>query len=182
VDCPYCHHSIEPTPKRSRLCPHCREKVVVRQGHLFTESQADAFDEEKERIATAKRKARAAEWFRERRAQAKADIRDSRESGVVSGFRLLVSANDCDVCQARYDQVFPIRTCTAEQLPPYRDCEYEDGCRASYLHVLDDEGRRPAKTPPRKRTFLGFVFFLFKTAFVLFLLLIVLMIWIASRR
>ncbi len=42
--CPYCMKIIDPPPKRSRRCPLCRERMVMRRHKLLTESQAAAFD------------------------------------------------------------------------------------------------------------------------------------------
>jgi hypothetical protein len=45
--CPHCEKVIDPRPRRSRKCPHCREPVVVRKGALLTASDAAALDQEK---------------------------------------------------------------------------------------------------------------------------------------
>ena len=39
--CPYCRHSFESKPKRSRKCPQCAERIVVRKGKLYTEAAAE---------------------------------------------------------------------------------------------------------------------------------------------
>jgi hypothetical protein len=148
--CPHCRRAIEPPPKRSRLCPHCRASIVVRRGSLLTEGQAEAFDTESERAASAKRKAIAVERYREGKASTASDLKQAKASGVVSGVRVLVSTNDCRVCQAVRDRVFPIKSCTPKMLPPYENCEIEDGCRASLTMVVAPEySGRPR---PKKRS------------------------------
>jgi hypothetical protein len=42
--CPYCMKVIDPPPKRSRKCPFCREKLILRRRRLFTVSQGAEFD------------------------------------------------------------------------------------------------------------------------------------------
>ena len=42
--CPYCMKVIDPPPKRSRKCPFCREKLILRRHRLFTVSQGAEFD------------------------------------------------------------------------------------------------------------------------------------------
>jgi hypothetical protein len=55
-----------------------------------------------------------------------------------------VSEDACKVCLAARSKVFPIETCTAEKLPPYKDCEYEEGCNSTVTEVLRSEGNAPA--------------------------------------
>jgi hypothetical protein len=87
--------------------------------------------------------------FREGRQRAAREIREAQNSGVVTGFRLLVSANDCDVCQAAQHKFFPVETCTAEMLPPYENCKIPEGCRATFTGVLGREYKDLlAKYPP----------------------------------
>jgi hypothetical protein len=38
--CPYCGKPISPVPRRARLCPNCRRKVIPRGGKLLAEEQA----------------------------------------------------------------------------------------------------------------------------------------------
>lgn len=42
--CPYCGEPISPRPRRARACPHCQQRVIVRQGQLLPgeESRSDA--------------------------------------------------------------------------------------------------------------------------------------------
>jgi hypothetical protein len=68
---------------------------------------------------------------------------------VISGICVMVSENDCQVCQAVQGVVFPVESCTLDMLPPYRDCELEDGCRAAITTILKPEasGRRRSAKP-----------------------------------
>jgi hypothetical protein len=40
--CPHCEKVIEPRPRRSRKCPHCREPLVVRKGVIQPPNGAGA--------------------------------------------------------------------------------------------------------------------------------------------
>jgi len=109
---------------------------------LLTPKAAEEYDG---KAAVAQAKA----LFRERRQNSARAFRQARESGVVTGFKVLASANDCDVCQSLQGKVFPLGSCTLEMLPPYTNCEYEDGCRATFTCVLQDEYEELlAKYPP----------------------------------
>jgi hypothetical protein len=148
--CPHCRRAIEPPPKRSRLCPHCRAPIVVRRGKLLTEGQAEAFDAELDAIASGKRMARAAERYREGRAYTARDLKQARASqDAVSGIRVMVSENDCPVCHAVEGIVFPVESCTLDMLPPYRNCEFEEGCRACITLVLKPEYSGQRQTAKR---------------------------------
>jgi hypothetical protein len=129
--CPHCRRAIEPPPRRSRLCPHCRARIIVRRGSLLTEGHAEAFDSEMETIAAGKWKARVARRDREGRACTARDLKQARASrDIISGIRVMVGEDDCRVCQAVKGIVFPVESCTLDMLPPYRSCEFEEGCRA----------------------------------------------------
>ena len=88
--------------------------------------------------------------FKEGRLRAENEIRQAKRSGVVAGFTLLVSADDCAVCQAVQGKVFPVGRCTAEDLPPYENCELEGGCRATFTAVLKPEYGGPLVKRPRR--------------------------------
>ena len=145
---PIVRRAIDPPPKRSRKCPHCRERIELRQGRLLTPAAAEKFDA-KLTVKEAKQR------LREGRQNAAKEIREARKSGVVAGFRPLVSDDDCSVCQAVRDKFFPVENCTPEMLPPYENCEYEDGCRATFICDLTD--LNPPATPRRNRGCLGVV-------------------------
>lgn len=137
--CPYCSQAIEPPPKRSRGCPHCRKPIVIRRGQLLTPEAALAFDAGVEQSRSNRRAIAKQERFREGRKIAIAQLRQARDSEVCSGLNLLLSAHDCDVCKEASKRFFPIETCTAEMLPPYKDCELEDGCSASFVIELSPQ-------------------------------------------
>jgi hypothetical protein len=149
--CPHCRRAIEPPPRRSRLCPHCRSPIVVRRGELLTEGQAETFDAELDAIASGKRMARATERYREARASTAGNLKQARASrDIVSGISVMVSENDCRVCQAVSGIIFPVESCTLDMLPPYRNCEIEEGCRACITVVLKPE--YSGQHQPAKRT------------------------------
>lgn len=151
--CPHCGRSIEPPPKRSRKCPHCRQPIVVRRGYLLTEAKATEFEQrladEKERRKAEKRDDR----FHWARGLVADQLREAKASGVVVGMKLLVSSDACRVCMKVRSKVFPIATCTIDMLPPYRDCLIEDGCDSSVVEILSPEyggPRRRSKSPKVK--------------------------------
>ncbi len=39
--CPYCNAPLNPRPTRKKNCPHCGNSILVRQGQLLTEEQAE---------------------------------------------------------------------------------------------------------------------------------------------
>jgi hypothetical protein len=117
---------------------------VLRQGQLLTPEVAEKLDE---KLTVQKAKQR----FREGRQNTAREIKQARQSGVVAGFKPLVSANDCDICQAVRDKFFPVATCTPEMLPPYENCEIPEGCRATFTCTLSQESEELlAKTTPGK--------------------------------
>jgi hypothetical protein len=69
---------------------------------------------------------------------------------IISGIRVMVSENDCRVCQAVAGIAFPVESCTLDMLPPYRNCELEDGCRACITMEIAPE--YAGKARPIKRT------------------------------
>jgi len=151
--CPHCSQLIDPPPKRSRNCPHCRKPIVVRRDRLLTPEAAEEFDSQLVAIREDRRSKVRQERFREGRKCAIRDIRQAKKSGVVIGFKPLVSENDCDICQKVRDRFFPIDTCTPEMLPPYKDCELVGGCRATFVPVLNSEYetfRHSLRQPSRK--------------------------------
>jgi len=160
--CPHCSQAIDPPPKRSRNCPHCRKPIVVRRGRMLTPESAAEFDSQLEESREKRRSKVRQEKFREGRKNAIREIREAKKSGVVSGFKPLVTENDCDICQKVRDRVFPIDSCTPEMLPPYEDCELEDGCRATFNCVLSSEYEtlRSSQKRPSKKGCLGSILLL----------------------
>jgi predicted RNA-binding Zn-ribbon protein involved in translation (DUF1610 family) len=39
--CPYCDFELDKKPTRKKKCPNCSEYIIVRQGELYTEEQAE---------------------------------------------------------------------------------------------------------------------------------------------
>jgi len=120
-------------------CPHCRKPMVLRQGRLLTPEGAEKFDSEREEKRRERTLTEAKQRFREGRKNAAQEIRQARQSGVVVGFRPLVSEDACRICQEVRKSFFPIGKCKSEMLPPYENCEFEDGCRETFTQVLDTD-------------------------------------------
>jgi hypothetical protein len=152
LPCPHCGLAIEPPPKRSGKCPHCRQAIVVRRGRLLTEQGVEVFEGELEAERAAKVARKREERFQEIRAATARELHDARKTGVVAGMQPLVSGDCCRICQAVRKKVFPIETCTVEMLPPYEDCEIEGGCDSAVIVVFKPEygGPRPRSSPKGK--------------------------------
>ncbi len=88
-------------------------------------------------MASRKKRSNTAALYREFRAATARGLKQAKSSGVVLAARPLVNDSDCRVCQAVRSRAFPIEDCTVDMLPPYKDCELEDGCRASVTFVVD---------------------------------------------
>jgi hypothetical protein len=130
--CPHCSEVIKRPPKRSRKCPHCQEPIELRLGQLMTPDSAEKFDAEK-------KAQEAIERFQEGRRIAVEAIKNAKNSQVVVGFKLYLSGYECDVCRTKKYRVFPVESCTPDMLPPYEDCEYENGCSGCLIEVLDSD-------------------------------------------
>jgi hypothetical protein len=92
--CPYCAKVIEPRPRRNRRCPHCQRHVLLRQGALFTEDDARAFDERKKtEAADAESRKRAAhkEDLRALLAEVLAEARAGKEGSRLAAFKVFRS-------------------------------------------------------------------------------------------
>jgi hypothetical protein len=47
--CPNCQFVFEKRPQRNRKCPNRHSKIILRNGNLLTEEQADDYDREKDK-------------------------------------------------------------------------------------------------------------------------------------
>jgi hypothetical protein len=113
----------------------------------MTLESAEKFDADRSAIE-------AAERFKESRKVAIQNIQQAKKSGVVVGFKLLLSGDECDVCQRNKDRFFPIATSSVEMLPPYEKCEYEWGCSGTFVEVLVSDF---APVPKKRKGCLGTV-------------------------
>ena len=148
--CPHCNQLLNPPPKRSRKCPECRKPIVVRRGCLLTEAEAAEFDEQlddaREQIRTRKNDDR----LRQFRQTIREQLAQAKRSEVVAGMQVLVSGDACDICMKARKTVFPIETCTLDMLPPYSNCEYEDGCHSCVIEIMRPEYGGPSIPGGRK--------------------------------
>jgi hypothetical protein len=132
---------IEPKPKRARKCPHCRQRIVVRRDNLYTEAGAKVFEEqlEAERAAAddRERDRRQHEMRRLTAKQLKSDIEIFGDMLVGMRIHGAKGAFCCDFCQARDGKFIPIRNCTSDVLPPFKQCTNDsDGCLCYFEPVL----------------------------------------------
>jgi hypothetical protein len=94
------------------------------------------------------------ERFREGRKNTIRSLQQDKKSGVVVGYRLLLSGDECGVCEKNKDGFFPIATCTPEMLPPYENCEDQSGCSGCFVQVLISD---PAPVLSKRKGCLGAV-------------------------
>jgi hypothetical protein len=94
------------------------------------------FDDRVAEERNAKKARQREERFREARRMTADQLRQTKRSGVVAAIKPLVSGDACRLCLAVRRKTFPIDQCTVEMLPPYEDCEFEEGCESSIEEVL----------------------------------------------
>ena len=148
ANCPHCSKVIDVPPNQLGNCPHCKEPIKVRNYLLLTPAQAEKVDVDKTAQRAAERLARVSQITID-------NVNQARDSGVVAGFKLLLSGDECRVCRKNKKQMFPIATCTPEMLPPYEDCEYDDGCSGTFVSILHSRyssvGRREEGQEKRRK-------------------------------
>jgi hypothetical protein len=143
--CPHCSREIEPPPKRSKNCPHCKEPIVLRRGQLLTPKGAEEFDARASADRDKREVEKKIERFREGRQRTREAIREAKKSGVVVGFKPLISEDACKVCRAVRGKFIPLSECSPESLPPYEDCEFEGECESTFVEVLDIDRPRGSR-------------------------------------
>jgi len=147
--CPYCGQVISAS---TRKCRHCKQKIRVRSGGLYTEEGARNFDKEKRRKSR-EEYLKNVDWDEVRRHNAEhrkfiaQQLREIKATWTpiewLSGLKIVTLGNwrCCDYCRSQDGKVIPIEECTMDVLPPFRQCT-SDGCRCSI---------QPVETPVRSR-------------------------------
>jgi len=126
ANCPYCQFAFEKRPQRNRKCPNCQSKIILRNGNLLTEEQAEEYDRKKdEQIGK--------ELDRLRRRS----LIEQKELG--SKYVEISSACDGALCEA-CKQMNGKRVLLEDELRnptlPVKNCT-SDFCRCSYNAVVD---------------------------------------------
>jgi hypothetical protein len=65
--------------------------------------------------------------------------------GRVSGFKPLVTDNECEVSQSVREAYFPIGMCTAKMLPRYENFILPGGCEQIFVEVMAVDAARKEK-------------------------------------
>jgi len=89
-------------------------------------------------------------WFHDLRVLAARDLaKAKRGRDPVVGFRLVAAEDDCGVCRGLWGRLIPLKGCTVDSLPPYRECERVHGCRGRVTAVLGEVTCRPDASADR---------------------------------
>ena len=143
--CPYCNHSFNKPPKRSKTCPKCKKKCYrLKNGRLGVEKKYQAECEaKKEKERTSRHK--------EYRAQRNREIKEAVKSGVVVGFRAMATSDSCPYCRNMSKKRFSLDDVSKnpDLMPPYDMCT-SDFCRCCLEPVLSTD-RSSFSAPPKSR-------------------------------
>jgi len=127
--CPNCKHDFGKPVKAKRVCPACKNTIVIRGGRPVTEAKAQKIDEKRE----AAREADYQRWARKiNRAAAAATIRNlknDKRNGIATV--VLHSSSDCcEECKAMDGKIFDIDAALQDPPVPVKTCT-SDFCRCS---------------------------------------------------
>ena len=126
--CPYCSALLEKRPKRSRKCPTCQCKIILREGRLLTEKQAAEYDK------------RVFENMKSTIARNRmSTLRSYAESRVVKYVEIISAGqNSCSVCRGLDGKRFLLKNELSNPTLPVKKCISNYGyCRCCYVPVVD---------------------------------------------
>ena len=128
--CPYCRHSFESKPKRSRKCPQCAERIVVRKGKLYTEAAAEEEDQKRAREASIRQKQQHIHQLRQYKAAGVAVVQ-------ILGTQDDATCRTCRELDGNYIRVKDALR-QSDHVPPFECCRSEVGfCRCTIVPVVD---------------------------------------------
>ena len=125
--CPYCKSPLEDRPKRSKKCPKCQSKIMVKAGRLLTEEQAAAYD--------------AKELAKQRKsieANNMSTLRNYKKSGAVKYVEIVGGGqNSCPACKRVNGKRFRLKDELRNPTLPVKNCTSDYGyCRCCYAPVV----------------------------------------------
>lgn len=133
--CPYCKHDFGKPVKGKRICPACKNTIVIRGGLPVTEAKAQTIDGKREAARDAKYLRECKQIQREALAATKRDLRQWKQMGITTVV-LRNSADCCDECRSLNGTFYPVNDATIADPPiPVKICT-GDFCRC-HLTVPD---------------------------------------------
>ena len=124
--CPYCNVVLEDRPKRNKRCTNCKSKIMLREGKLLTEEQAERYDEKKY-AAIAKTIT----------AMNMKSLRRYQKSGVVKYVEILASSDLCEDCMKLNGKKILLKDEIKDSTIPVKNCTGGYGyCRCTYAPVV----------------------------------------------
>ena len=136
--CPYCGTLLEKKPMRASPCPHCKQRICVLNGVLYTETQRQTLLHEQSMAAA-------------REAQEQELKRLLRHGFTSVRIECLVEET-CGPCLRMQDKVFLIEDALAngDLLPRFGFCENERGCEC-YFEEDEDTWKEADALPARPK-------------------------------
>jgi hypothetical protein len=136
-ECPYCHVSIDPRPKRGRKCKSCGEAFYVRQGSLFTAQNARVHDEQFGNPLKWMDRQERFHYHRHYFAREFLKIKQNAEM-MIGATIIAPSTICCSVCHKHHKRFVPVDSGKHEDLPPFSDCTNDDFCPCILRSVFRD--------------------------------------------
>jgi predicted Zn-ribbon and HTH transcriptional regulator len=125
ANCPYCNFAFVKRPQRNRKCPNCQSKIILRDGNLLSEDQAEDYDRKKCELI-----GKQLDHLRRR------NLTEQKELG--GKYVEISSACDgasCQSCNQLNGKRFLLEDELRNPTLPVKDCTSEF-CRCCYLPVI----------------------------------------------
>lgn len=127
--CPYCKHDFGKPVKGKRVCPACKNTIVIRAGHPVTETKAKAIDDKREAAREAAYMREVSKIRRETIAHTQKTLNGYAREGVRSVV-VRTCYDACPACRSMEGKIYLLAD-AVRQLPiPITGCE-NDWCRCS---------------------------------------------------
>src|ERR1700722_9797971 len=118
-ECPYCHVSIDPRPKRANKCKSCGETYHIRQKNLYTAQNARAYDEQ---FGNPLKWMNREERFHYHRHYFAREFLKTKQAPTLFTGVLIIAPKAplcCKVCRKHHRRFVPITTGKPADLPPF---------------------------------------------------------------
>lgn len=158
--CPYCNHDFGKPIKQKRVCPACKNTMVIRGGLPVTQDDAEGIDNKLEIKRTAKHTVEIQQRKRDFRAYLVRDLKQYKEMGVKSVILTTNCPTACPVCKAMEGTVYTLDEAIANHPIPVKGCK-DDVCRCGlrvheYLPMAErismERERKSTSTARSKKT------------------------------